>query len=275
MPAQPRLDAGAAKAREAVTGATSGTVPKATTGTDLATLIGSQKTAIASALPKGLNAERFVRIVQTELRKNPKLMECTPSSFLGAVLTASQLGLEFGPVGQAFMVPFKDHGIPKVQLIIGYKGWLNLVHRGGQIASLNARAVHEADAFHYEYGLNERLTHVPAEGDRGPVTHYYCVAKTKNEGVIFEVMSKAEVEKHRDRYAKKVNGVFIGPWSTNFDEMALKTVFKRVQTWLPMATEHQSLAASVDEGIVLRGSLEDEPEVSFDIEGEVIEDGAE
>ena len=241
----------------------------------LASMLDNSKTSIAAALPRAMNPDRFVRIVHTELRKNPRLGQTTPASFLGAVLTSAQLGLEVGSaLGQSYLVPFKNHGVDETQLIIGFRGWLALIHRGGQVASIDAREVHEADLFDYQYGDDSFLRHKPAEGNRGPVTHYYCVAKTKNGGRVFEVMSKTEIEKHRDRYVKKVNGEIKGPWVTDFDAMALKTVFKKVYKWLPVSTEQQ-LAASVDEGIVIRGSVHDEPDISYidvDENGEVLDD---
>ena len=246
------------------------TPPKGT----LAAMLLASKTSIEAALPRGISADRFVRIVQTELRRTPKLAQTSPASFLGAVLTSAQLGLEVGPaLGQSYLIPYRNHGVDETQLIIGFRGWLALIHRGGQIASIDAREVHENDMFDYQYGDESYLKHKPAKGDRGPVTDYYCVAKTKNGGRTFEVMSRAEVEKHRDRYAKKVNGEIKGPWATHFDEMALKTVFSRVRKWLPSSTEQQ-LAASVDEGIVIRTNINDEPEVTYiDVDpetGEVI-----
>lgn len=264
-------DQSASTARDVVASAVSAPAKQ---GPTLRDMLEAQKAEIARALPMALDATRYVRIVQTELRKNPKLMKCEPRSFLGAVITAAQLGLEFGPLGQAYLVPFKNRGVDEVQLIIGYKGWLALAHRSGQIASIAARSVHQNDVFDYQFGLDEKLVHRPAEGDRGIVTHYYCVAKTKDGGVVFQVMSRREVELHRDRYAKKVNGQIVGPWASHFDEMALKTVFKKVFTWLPMTTE-LALAAGSDEGRITRLSVDDEGDVEREdedvIDAEVID----
>jgi recombination protein RecT len=263
-------DQTAASAREVVASAAAAPAKR---GPTLRDMLEAQKTEIARALPMSLDASRYVRIVQTELRKSPKLMNCEPRSFLGAVITAAQLGLEFGPLGQAYLVPFKNKGVDEVQLIIGYKGWLALAHRSGAIASISARAVHKNDTFDYEFGLDEKLVHRPAEGDRGPVTHYYCVAKTKDGGVVFSVMSKHEVEVHRDRYAKKVNGQIVGPWASHFDEMALKTAFKKVFTWLPMTTD-AALASASDNAVITRVSVDDEGEIEQDddvIDAEVID----
>ena len=261
-------DQGADKARATLATTSAEVAPK--TGPTLRDMLESQKTEIARALPMALDSNRYVRIVQTELRKNPALMRCEPTSFLGAVITAAQLGLEFGPLGQAYLVPFKNHGRDEIQLIIGYKGWLALAHRSGKIASISARAVHQNDTFDYQFGLDETLLHRPAEGERGPTTHYYCVAKTKDGGVVFAVMTKHEVEVHRDRYAKKRNNEIVGPWATHFDEMALKTVFKKVFTWLPMTTE-AALASASDNSVITRMTASEEPEVTYHDDEEVID----
>lgn len=257
-------DNGAGAARNVVGDAATGKI--AVPGKTLKDLVALQQTEIARALPGALDASRYVRIVQTELRKNPNLMKCSPASFLGAVITAAQLGLEFGPLGQAYLVPYKDN----CTLIVGYKGWLSLAYRSEQIASISARAVHEKDTFSYQYGLNESLIHIPFDGDRGGVTRYYCVGKTIHEGVAFEVMSMDEMLAHRERYAKKVNGSFVGPWKDNFDEMARKTVFLKVKTWLPQSTA-MAEATGVDGAVITRNTIDDEPEISYDIEGEIID----
>jgi len=274
-------DRGADKARLAVSDASKGGIANRTTPT-LRELVTQSEGEIGRALPMGMDKERFVRLVLTELRKSPKLMECTPSSFMGAVLTTAQLGLEFGAqLGQAYMLPFRNHGTMEVQLIVGYKGWLNLIDRNREIASVSVRTVRERDKFDYEYGLDEKLVHKPADGERGPAIGYYCVIKKVNGGRQFEVMTEAEVQKHMRRYAKSKDK---GPWSDadQFEEMAKKTVFLKAKKWLPV-TADVALASAVDEMVVSRNSIDDEPEVeefneddAFDegvVDAEIVTDG--
>lgn len=242
----------------------------------LASMLDKATVSVEAALPRGIDAGRFIRIVHTELRKNPRLGQTTPGSFLGAVLTSAQLGLEVGSaLGQSYLVPFRNHGVDETQLIIGFKGWLALIHRSGQVRSVDARAVREGDEFTYRQGTKSFLDHLAGEdNESAPVTHYYCLVKMKNGGQQFEVMTKKAVEAHRDRYAKKSNGAITGPWATHFDSMALKTVFKAVYKWLPVATDQLQMAQSVDEGIVYRDSIDVEPEVKyidFDENGDLIE----
>ena len=244
----------------------------------LASFVASQTSEIAKALPGGLvDAERYVRIVQTELRKNPDLMKCTPQSFLGAVMTAAQLGLEFGPTKQAYLVPFGG----EVTLMIGYPGWLKLIDNTGGIQDVSARTVYADDTFLMEYGLDERLVHVPAKDskgqpkpatERGEVTGYYCVIRKTNGGRTFSYMSKSEVVAHMNKYAKR-RGKIVGPWADplEFETMAWKTVFLKAKTWVPTSVE--ALASEVDNHVVSRMAFEQEPEVKVptDDESDVVE----
>mgnify|MGYP002766390505 CR=1 FL=1 len=194
---------------------------------------------MALALPKSMTADRLTRIVMTECRKAPALLKCAPESFYGAVLQCAALGLEPGSaLGHCYLLPFgngKDkQGRPNAQLIIGYRGMIDLARRSGQIVSLSAYCVHAQDTFNYQLGLDPDIQHVPAStADRGPVTHVYAVAKLKGGGIQFEVMSRAEIEKVRST-SKAGN---TGPWASHWEEMAKKTVIRRLFKYLPVSIE--------------------------------------
>jgi recombination protein RecT len=215
------------------------------------------KQQMALALPKHMTADRLARIALTEVRKTPKLAQCDQTSFLGAIMQCAALGLEpGGALGHCYLIPFENKRAERtdVQFIVGYRGMIDLARRSGQIVSLTARAVHERDEFSYEYGLNEDVRHVPASGDRGEITYVYAVAKLKDGGVQFEVMSRADVELVRNnsqgyktamRFAKPGQPPNT-PWAEHFEAMALKTVTRRLFKWLPVSIEIQS-AISNDE----------------------------
>lgn len=194
---------------------------------------------MALAMPKNMTPDRLTRIVMTECRKTPALMKCAPESFYGAVLQCAALGLEPGSaLGHCYLLPFgngKDkQGRPNAQLIIGYRGMIDLARRSGQIVSLQAYCVHEQDTFNYKLGLDPDIEHIPASvADRGKITHVYAVAKLKGGGVQFEVMSRAEIEKVRAS-SKSGNS---GPWSNHWEEMAKKSVIRRLFKYLPVSIE--------------------------------------
>lgn len=207
-------------------------------------LLEQMKGEIARCLPKHLTPERMIRIATTELRKNPKMIECDPMSFIAAIMQASQLGLEPGIMGSCYLIPFFNSKLGKYECTFmpGYRGFLDLARRSGQIKSLVARAVYENDVFEYEYGLEERVTHKPAMDERGELKAVYAVALLKDGGHQFEVMSKREIEAVR----QKSQGKNAGPWTDYYDEMARKTVVRKLFKWLPCSVEMQK-AVSLDE----------------------------
>lgn len=194
---------------------------------------------MALALPKSMTAERLTRIVMTECRKVPALMNCNQESFFGAVLQCAQLGLEPGSaLGHCYLLPFGSgkarDGRPNCQLIIGYRGMIDLARRSGQIVSINAYCVHEKDEFEYELGLHPDIHHKPSPlADRGPVTYVYAVAQLKGGGVQFEVMSRAEIEAVRTQSKAGTSG----PWVSHWEEMARKTTVRKLFKYLPVSIE--------------------------------------
>lgn len=216
---------------------------------DIASLMSSPKVKaqMALAMPKHMTADRMMRIALTEVRKVPALGKCNVESFMGSIMQCAQLGLEPGSaLGHAYLLPFGNgkasDGKANCQLIIGYRGMIDLARRSGQIVSLTARTVHANDEFRYEFGLEETMTHKPAEGERGPMTHVYAVAKLKGGGVQFDVMSRADVDAVKKQSKAGTNG----PWVSHYDEMAKKTVIRRLFKYLPVSIEMQT-AVSLDE----------------------------
>lgn len=201
---------------------------------------------IKKALPSVLTPERFTRITLSALSTNPVLSQCTPNSFLGAMMTAAQLGLEPNtPLGQAYLIPYRNHGRLEAQFQLGYKGLIDLAYRSGEVSTIQAHAVYEKDEFDYELGLEPKLRHVPAKKDRGEPVCFYAVFRTKDSGYGFEVMSVEDVRANAQKYSKAYKN---GPWQTNFEEMAKKTVLKRVLKYAPLKTEFVR-AVAADETI--------------------------
>ena len=222
------------------------------------------KAQMALALPAHVSAERLARIALTEVRKVPKLAECDQTSFLGAIMQCCALGLEpGGALGHCYLIPFENRRQNRieVQFIVGYRGMIDLARRSGQIVSLSARTVHAKDRFRFSYGLDETLEHEPADGDRGEMVAVYAVAKLQGGGVQFEVMRRADIEKVRNesqgyKTAKRYDRQD-SPWIAHFDEMAKKTVVRRLFKYLPVSIELQR-AVGLDEQAEL-GMRQDNP----------------
>lgn len=218
----------------------------------IAYLLKTKQGEIAKMLPKHLNAERLLKVAQIAATTTPALAKCDVASLVGAIGQCAQMGLEPNTVlGHAYLVPFntkrKDaNGIERwvnsVQVIIGYKGLIDLARRSGQIVSIAAHEVCENDKFELVYGLDEKLNHVPAMGERGEIIGFYAVAKLKDGGHCFEFMSRLQVEgiqaaaDKKNKYPSKV-------WQEHFTEMGRKTVIRRLAKYLPLSTEFQTAAA--------------------------------
>lgn len=230
-------------------------------------LIHDQQGAIERALPKHLSSERFTRIVLTEVRRNPSLLKCDPMSLLGAVMVSAQLGLEPGPLGHVYLVPYKREVTP----IIGYKGYIDLARRSGQVASIQGYAVYPEDEFRYSLGLNPDLVHIPDDdGPRDPakLTHSYAVAHYRDGGYNFVVCTRNRIESSRKRSASGRSSKS-SPWTTDYEAMAVKTAVRRLSTWLPVSPEFAA-AMQVDEQPAPRQILTDMVE-AYDESGELLD----
>ena len=247
-------------------------IAKSTEKKTMQQYIKSMEKEIAKALPSVITPERFTRIVLSAISVNPKLGQCTPASFLGAMMTSAQLGLEVNtPLGQAYVLPYSNKGTLEAQFQIGYKGLIDLAYRSGEVEVIQSHVVYENDEFVCSYGLNPELTHKPAFADRGEPIKVYAVFKTKSGGYGFEVMSMDDVRRHAAKYSKSYNNSF-SPWKTNFEEMAKKTVLKRVLKYAPLKSDFIR-AASQDETIKtgLAADMYDVPNSTItDIDFEVV-----
>lgn len=200
------------------------------------------KPQIQRALPRHMDADRLARVALTTIRTTPKLLECNTASLMAAVMQAAQLGLEPGLVGHCYIVPYGR----EATFIIGYKGMLDLARRSGQIESIAAYVVYDKDEFEVEFGLNEKLRHVPKfEGERGQPRLVYAYAKLVGGGHQVIVMTRDEIEAVRKRSKAATNG----PWVTDWEEMAKKTAIRRLFKYLPISIEIARAIEGADETI--------------------------
>lgn len=200
---------------------------------------------LAAVAAKHMNPERMMRVTANAIRVNPKLGRCEPMSFLGALMQCAALGLEPNTVlGHAYLIPFenKKKGVTEVQVIVGYKGLIDLARRSGHITSLAANIHYEDDElWDYEEGTEARLRHRP--GSRGgKKLHAYAIAKFKDGGHAYVVLPWAQVMKTRDesqswQTAKRYDKTAESPWAKHEDEMAKKTAIRALAKYLPLSIE--------------------------------------
>lgn len=226
----------------------------------------NRKATFGAMLPSHLKGreESLTKSAVMAAIKNPKLLVCKLSTVVSSLTQAAQLGFTdvSGTLGQAYLVPYKD----QCQLIIGYRGMLDLARRSGEIESVTARAVFKGDEFEIEYGDNERFSHRPMAEDESKDTLLgaYVIAKFKGGGIHRTFMSRKQID--RVMANSQSRGQY-GPWKDHYVEMALKTVIRRAFKYWPMSLELQGRIEemAIDEtnrGVV--GDLMDIPMIEGD-----------
>ncbi len=185
---------------------------------------------ISSVIPKHLTPERLLKVIVSSIAKTPKLLECTQISLLQAAIAMGELGLEPDATrGLAYLVPYKT----TCQLVIGYRGLVELARRTGRISRIRSVVAYEKDKLAIREGLEPSIEHEPnLSGDRGKPVLVYAVAHF-DEGIQFDWMTVEEIEAVRKR-SRAANA---GPWVSDWGEMAKKTVIRRLCKLLPMSPE--------------------------------------
>lgn len=206
---------------------------------------------IKAVMPKHMTSDRLFQLSVSTINQTPGLAEATPASLLSCVMKCSALGLEPSAVdglGRAYILPYRNRklGTVEAQFIIGYKGLIDLCRRSGQLKSIHAQAVYEGDEFDmWEDEEGQHFTFRPARNvphDKQHMTDVYVCVHLKDGGRVIERMTVDEVESIRNRSKAKDRG----PWVTDYEAMALKTVIRRAAKYLPLSTEAQ-IAVAADE----------------------------
>lgn len=197
-------------------------------------LLESRKGEFAKALVNRIDPEAFIRVAHMAMSKQPALLECTPASLLMALMEAASLGLmPNGVLGHGYIIPYRNHGVMEAQFQPGYRGLIDLARRSGAVKSIVPRSVNTNDRFEIEYGLDERMVHVPNLDEPGELRFVYAVAKLTDGTDQFHVMPIKDVERIRARSRAAKNG----PWVTDYEAMAWKTVIKQLIKFLPLSLE--------------------------------------
>lgn len=227
-------------------------------------LLERAKPSLAAVVPKHMSADRLIKIALACVSrdKTGKLAQCTPESVLLAVMHAGELGLEIGgSLGEAYLVPFKKswkddknqwHAQLEAQCIIGYRGFVNLARRSGEIQNVSAHVVRKNDKFNVVFGLDERIEHTPIlEGDPGELVAVYAICRYKDGGYQVELMTRPDVIAVRDRPKPWSKGKPAppedGPWITDEAEMWRKTAVRRLAKYLPLSPELRRQLEKEDE----------------------------
>ena len=235
----------------------------------------ANRAAIAAVLPRHMTPDRLMKTALGAIRTTPQLQECTTASLFGALVQSASLGLECNtPLGHAYLVPFWNNKQNRrdVQLIIGYRGYIDLASRSGKVVNIMAHAVRERDEFSIDLGTESRIIHRPnMREDRGEILAFYAVANLQGGGTTFEAMSISDVLRIANNAHKKGLPAI---WRDNLEEMGRKTPVRRLAKYLPLSIE-LATAIALDEMAESGQSqgMERVIEGSFSVAAGIDEDG--
>jgi len=185
---------------------------------------------------EGLDVGRMMQVAIMTMSRSQDLLDCTAISLLGAFMLSAQMGLDLA-VKEAYLVAFRNKYTKQreVQLIPDYRGLIKLARNTGQIKDLWARLVYSGEKFNAIEGDSPRLDHTPNyKIDRKPanIVAAYSIATWEDNRMTFEVITRDKIER-----ARKASASTEGPWSTDYDEMALKTAIKHRCKTLPRSAK--------------------------------------
>ena len=186
---------------------------------------------------------QFVSSVLQIANGNNYLKNADPLTIYNAALMAATLNLPINQnLGFAYIVPYGK----AAQFQLGYKGLIQLAQRTGQYKSINVTEVYE-NQFKSFNSLTEELDcdfSILGEGKVVGVAAYFKLLNG------FEKTSYWPIEKvtaHAKKYSKTFNN---GPWKSDFNAMAKKTVLKlMLATYGPLSVEVQK-AIDVDQAVI-------------------------
>lgn len=191
-----------------------------------------------AALPAHVTVERFQRVTMTAIQNAPDLLNADRRSLYNAAMRAAQDGLlPDGREGAIVTFGGKAQWMPMVA------GIMKKIRNSGEISTWSVQAVYENDTFDYQLGDDEHITHKPALRNRGAIIGAYSIVTMKDGEKSREFMDVDQIEAIRKR-SRSGNA---GPWKTDFDEMAKKTVVRRHSKRLPMSTDLDDLLRADDE----------------------------
>lgn len=206
-------------------------------------LFEKSRTAIAQVVPKHFTPDRVIKLVLAATSRQPELAECTQGSLLQCAMTASALGLEPNtPLGHCYLVAYKNkkQGIVECTFQLGYKGYVELARRSGNVATIEAVPVFEHDFFDHAYGLNPRLEHRIALENRGALKAAWAMAQMQGGARQFRVIGRDDINVAKK--SSKTSDNQYGPWMQHEAAMAAKTAIRRLGNQLPLSIEIRGTA---------------------------------
>ena len=171
----------------------------------------------------GARAPQFIASVINLVGNDKYLAGCNPISVISACLVAATLDLPIDKnLGYAWIVPYKEKGIPKAQFQMGYRGYVQLALRSGQYRSINVINVHEGELVKWD-PLTEEMKIDCNQKMSDKVIGYAAYFELLNGFKKAEYWDMQRILEHKNKFSKSDFG-----WNKDFNAMARKTVLRNL-----------------------------------------------
>lgn len=222
---------------------------------DVRGLIERMEPDLVKSLQNPAAAQALMRHYLTAIRLTPALLECSDASLLAALLLSAQVGLEPGPLGHVYLVPFGR----ECQWILGYTGIIELARRSEAVADLTSEIVWDCDVYERPWRNQSGVHYEHRPGDPGDRQERVGVLVTWRELSGGKWFPRAvDVPVSRVERARKASRAKAGPWFTDEDAMWRKTGVRAVRPFLPLSP--QAGRALGYDGAVVGGFAGDDAE---------------
>lgn len=196
-----------------------------------------------TALPKNFNRERFVQNCLTVMNEKPELAKINKAEVIQGLCKAAFLGLDFMNK-ECYLIPYGN----SVQFQTDYKGDCKFVKRYAirPILDIFAKVVREGDFF--EEGISDNhpvINFKPVPFSNKDIVGAFAIVLYKDGGIEYESMSTVDINSVRNNYSKASNSK---AWKYSFDEMAKKTVLRRLCKHVETDFESVEAKQAWDEG---------------------------
>ena len=193
---------------------------------------------IADLLPPDIKFQEFRAALWLELTNRRGLEECMPETIAECCIKAGQAGML--PHRDCHFLPFNDKrrgGRKAATFVENYFGILRALDRTEKVAKAFAHPVYAGDRFEVDF-LDDQFHHTPAAlltpaRQRGTLSCFYACILRKDGTRHLEVMTLDEI----DAVKRRAPAHESGPWVSDYEMMARKTVIKRVAKYVQLTPE--------------------------------------
>ena len=222
-----------------------------------------------AAIPEGFNKERFVQNCMTVLTEgNTDYSKCDPNSLVRTLMKGAFLNLDFFN-GECYAIAYGG----KVQFQTDYKGEVKVCKRfaSNPIKDIYAKVVREGDMFEEVITNGEQSVNFkPIPFNDGEIIGAFAVCLYKDGSMIYDTMSKEQIEQTRKNYSKQSTGQ---AWTKSYGEMCKKTVLRRLCKLIDLNFDTAEAMSAFDDGgaFDIKGKEKQEVHEAVDVMADVVE----